>query len=146
MDFTKYLNLLEKEGLSLVIVKKDKIVFKSLDHGIKPLLEAIDRVSSELLKDSLVIDKVAGKAGALLICYFSAQEVYAKTISEPAIQVLQMYGIDSNYQKRIKMIQGRKKGESCPFEKAVLEIDDPKAGYEKLSSLAHSLSVYPVSD
>jgi len=84
------------------------------------------------LVGTTVIDKIVGKAAALLICYFKAKEVYTKLLSKSAIEVLEKHGIGYKSEIVVENIRKRDGTDICPFEKIVLEIEDPKEGYEKL--------------
>lgn len=142
MDFSHCLNMFEEEELSLLIVKGDEVLFKSTGHGIRPLLEAIEEMRLPKLGDSLVFDKAVGKAAALLICYLEAGEVYAKTMSEPAVKFLERWGMRFTAESAVKIIKGNKTGERCPFESLAAKIDDPQEGYRRLVSLAQSMLDY----
>jgi len=134
MNLKGWLELLEREGLSLLIVKEGKALFQSSDHGLRPLLEAVSGVEPSRLKGSTVIDKVVGKAAALLICYFQGEQVYAQTMSRPATKILEKRGIDFKSEKVVEAME-------CPFENAVMEIDDPEEGFKKLRfAIAHEPS------
>lgn len=133
----EYISLLEEKCLSLLIVKNNETVFKSSAHGIMPLLEAIERIDADKLSGSLVLDSVVGKAGALLICRFNAGSVRAKTISKPAAELFKRYKIGFETESLVEMIKGKGPADSCPFEQAVLNIDDPEEGYRRLLTLAH---------
>jgi len=136
MGLKEWLALLEREGLSLLILKGGKTVFQSSEHGIRPLLEAVAHLAPALtLEGSTVIDKVVGKAGALLICYFRGKQVYAKTMSRSAAELLKRNGVDFEAEEVVEAIGG-----GCPFERAVSEIDDPEEAFVRLSGLTRSVA------
>jgi len=129
MGLKEWLALLERENLRLLVVKDGEIIFRSPERGLKPLLEAASHPA--LLEGSTVIDRVVGKAGALLICYFRAERVYAKTMSEPAAELLKRNGVNFEAEELVEAIGG-----GCPFEQAVLEINDPGEGFKRLREIA----------
>lgn len=136
MDLKEWLALLEREGLSLLIVKEGEIIFQSSDHGLKPLLEAASSPQlAPAIEGSTVIDKVVGKAGALLICYFQGKRVYARTLSRLAAKLLERNGVDFEAEEVVEAIGG-----GCPFEQAVLEIDDPEEAFMRLREIVHSVA------
>ena len=131
----EHMGRLDQEGLTLLIATRDgEVLFRSAGRGIAPLLEALERVSPTRLAGSLVVDRVVGKAGALLICYFKASEVYAGVMSRPAAEVLDRAGISFVAGELTEAIRG------CPFERAVAGLTDPEEAYRRLRSLWAQLS------
>jgi len=128
------INRLDKEESNLLILKDCEIIYSSKEDGMAPLLEAIERLGLEKLVNSTVVDKIVGKAAALLIAYFKAEEVYTKLLSRSAIEVLKAHGISYAAQRVIDYIRSKDDKGVCPFEKMVLKIEDPQEGYKKLKS------------
>ena len=124
---------LKRYSLSLVVVKEGKILFKGYGKGVKEMINAIDLLG-DLMKDSSVADKVMGKACALLSSYAGVKAVYAKTISEAAIAVLEENGIYTVFDERVEKILDPSKARICPFEGLVIDIDDPVEAYSKLTA------------
>lgn len=135
MDLKGWLELLEAKGLSLMIVKDGEIVFQGTDHGLRPLLEAVSCIAPSRLRGSTVVDRVVGKAGALLICRFQGKRVYAKTASRAALKLLERYGVSLEAAEVVEAIAGGR----CPFEQAVMGIDDPEEGYRIITEIARSM-------
>ena len=133
VELKVYINKLSREGLNLLIIKNKKRLYASKKDGMTPLLEAINLLGLPTLVGTTVIDKIVGKAAALLICYFKAKEVYTKLLSKSAIEVLEKHGIGYKSEIVVENIRKRDGTDICPFEKIVLEIEDPEEGYEKLS-------------
>ncbi len=129
------LKRLDAEGLNLLILKGGKRLYSSEKDGMAPLLEAIGRLGLQRLKESVVADKTVGKASALLISYFKASEVYTRLLSRTAIKVLEKHGIKYAYERTVDNIRNREDTDICPFEKVVLEIEDPQEGYKKLKQV-----------
>jgi len=133
VELKVYINKLSREGLNLLIIKNKKRLYASKKDGMTPLLEAINLLGLPTLVGTTVIDKIVGKAAALLICYFKAKEVYTKLLSKSAIEVLEKHGIGYKSEIVVENIRKRDGTDICPFEKIVLEIEDPEEGYETLS-------------
>jgi len=129
-----FIDRLDREGLNLLIIKDNKRVYVSKKGGMAPLLEAINLLGLQMLVGTTVIDKIVGKAAALLISYFKAKEVYTKLLSRSAIEVLKKHGIMYESERVVENIGKKDDTDICPFEKMVLKIEDPKEGYEKLRS------------
>ena len=129
-----YSERLRKEDLNLIILKDDVTVFKSSREGMQPLLEAIHSLDPATLRDSIVVDKIVGKAAALLISYFKAKEVHCSVMSIRAREVLKRYEIKYYYERIISEIMNRLGTGICPFEEAVLDVDEPEKGYDRIST------------
>ena len=130
----EFINRLDDKGLSLMIIKDGESIYSSKEGGMAPLLEAIDRLGLQTLVDSTVVDKIVGKAAALLVSYFKAKDVYTKLLSRRAIETLRKHGIRYMSERVVDQIRSKEGADICPFEKMVLEIEDPQEGYKKLHS------------
>lgn len=123
---------LEKEKLTLAVVKDGKLIYSSSDKGIKPLyiayVEKIDLVGSS------VADRVTGKAAAMICANGSVKELNTKVISDNAINVLKETNIEFKYDIHTPYIKNRDKSGMCPVETLSLNtdnIDDLLIGIEK---------------
>lgn len=117
-----------EEGLSCIVKQKDSI-YKEHAHGILPLLHFIEQ---DLLKDSILVDKVIGKAAAMLMVYGGVKKIHALIISEHALQILQAHNISISYDTLVPYIINRNKDGMCPMEQAVLSIQDIDQAYQLL--------------
>jgi hypothetical protein len=133
----EYITRLDDSGLSLMVYKGDAVIFKSPSKGVKPHLEAIDALGTNL-KGTTMVDKIVGRAAALLILYSSPAEVHAGVISRGGRELLEKAGLKLFYSEEtehIKTVDGRI---YCPFEAMVQGIDDPTQAYhavvEKMNS------------
>jgi hypothetical protein len=139
-DMTELFQRLDDLGLNLMIFKKELTIFTSAKPGIMPLLEAVDVLGLEQLKGSVVVDRIVGKAAALMFCYFKANRVYAKVLSKLGASVLNNYGIGCITEKVVEKILNREGIDICPFEKKVIDIEDPEEGYKVLLEAIKNLS------
>jgi len=133
LDFAK-LKLLEKD-LSLVIVKNGKVIFETNKQGINGFLQAIEELNSNLVGSS-VADKIVGVAAAILCVYAGVVSVFALTISEEGINLLEDNNITYMFKKKVLNILNRDKNDVCPFEKIALNSRNPDDTYLKLKNLA----------
>ena len=127
-DLNNYFDNLDQSGMSLMIYQDDELIFQSRSKGIRPHLEAIEKHGKNL-KDTVIVDKIVGRAAALLILYNEPKEVYAALVSKPGKQVLQENGLKFTFKDetdQIKMKDGRI---FCPFERMVQGINDPEEAY-----------------
>lgn len=133
----EYLRKLDETGMCLMVYEGGSVIFQSKSKGIRPHLEAIEELGSRL-RGTLMVDKIVGRAAALLILFSGATEVHAGVISRGGKELLAKGGVGLYYEEQtehIKMVDGRI---FCPFEAMVQGIDDPDEAYvaivEKMSS------------
>lgn len=119
--------LIGQEGASCVVIKEEEIIHIADGRGVSPLL-ALYGNEPEKLKDSLVVDRVIGKAAAVILTLGGAAQVYGATMSAPARDYLVARGIGAEYGNCVDFIVNRTGTGMCPIENSVLEIDDPQEG------------------
>lgn len=128
-------NRLEKNDLSLVIVKNRKILFETKEKKILGFIDAIEKMDN-VMKGSSMADKVVGKAVALLCVFKEVHAVYAKILSEKAKNLFEQWKINFEYKSLVKEILNNNKDKICPFELKAKNLNDPKKAYFKLKKLA----------
>jgi hypothetical protein len=127
----------EKNGLTLVIVKNGKVIFQTYDHGIRGLLEAIEKLDG-LLDRAFVADRIIGLAAALLCLHARVEVVYAVIASGKALELLEKRGVYCKFEKIVPMILDRSGKDQCPFEKLSSEISSIRDAYHKLKNSTRS--------
>jgi len=125
---------LREEELSLVVAKNGRILFRSKSHGVSDLLAMISDIGG-LAKDASLADSIVGRAAALLCVYSKIVAVYGVNMSEGALSVFKANHIKCEYGTLVARILNREKNDICPFDKAVLGIDDPSIALDKLKSV-----------
>lgn len=120
-DLTKARALLDSGEYTCVVCLGDN-VHTATERGVKPLLNWLDAGLD--LKNFSAADRVVGRATAFLYVLLGMKEVYANVMSRPAAQVLTAHGITAHSGKLVDGIINRKGTGPCPFEAAVLEIND----------------------
>lgn len=120
----------EQGGYSCVIGNATIETFEK--SGIKDLLE-IYRHRPSLLKGALVADKVVGKAAASIFIIGGISELYARTISKDALNMLNQNRITVEYTTLVNFIQNKDKTEICPIEKICKNSKTPQECLEALS-------------
>ena len=128
---------LKDRDLTLVIVKEDKVIFETRSQGVGGFLQAIEKLGKRLVASS-VADKIVGAAAAMLCVYSEVSSVFAATISEEGIKVLENNQIIYQFENEVPNILNNDKTDVCPFEKLVIGSRDPKEAYTKLKSFAES--------
>ena len=125
-DFTIEELALKLENHSLLVYKDGNITFQD-EHGIQPLLIQIKKKG---LKNAIAIDKVIGKAAALLMVYGKVKQVHTNIIAKDAIPIFEKYKIEYSYNEVVDHIQNMKKDGLCPMEQKVLNVNSPKKAYK----------------
>jgi hypothetical protein len=92
------------------------------------------------LEGVLVVDKVVGKAAALLIAYIRASEVYAGLISVKGQALLRRLGINTEAETVVPEICDMTGQALCPFERLVDRTDEPSEGYRLVVERVRELS------
>ena len=128
---------LKEKNLTLVIVKRGKIIFEAGTHSITGFLQAIKKLKNELVESS-VADRIVGRAAAMLCVYSKVASVFAVTISEEGIKVLEENHVFYRFENHVPNILNENKTDICPFEKLTAGFADPKDAYEKLKSFMES--------
>lgn len=110
-------------GSYTCVVCKDQTLYFATDRGVKPLLNWLD--SGMDMRGFSAADKVVGRATAFLYCLLGVTAVHANVMSRPAAQVLQENGIAAHWGNLVEGIINRRGTGPCPFEAAVMDIQDP---------------------
>ena len=121
MEHNSAKDILISGSYTCVLMKEDNVV-TSYERGVKPLVNLIR--SGEDFSDFYAADKVIGKATAFLYVLLQVKSVYASVISESALQVLTDNSICVEYETLVKNIINRRGDGICPFEDAVLSVED----------------------
>jgi hypothetical protein len=127
--------ILGNKGITLVIVKEGKILFKSDLSGICGLLQAIEKLKKEMYGSS-VADKIVGRAAALLLGYSHVNEVYAPVLSKEGLKVLEENQIRIEYLNLVQTVLDRTGKNICPFEKFSSEIKSLDKAHKQLKDFA----------
>ena len=119
------------EGHTICLCREGKCLF-SEKRGIAPMMDFIAEAKD--LSGYSVADLVVGKAAALLFVKSKIKRVFAKTVSESAKRVLELYGVDYEYETLTEKIINRDGTDICPMEKAVSGTDDVEEAYSILQN------------
>ena len=133
IDLTNARHLLDTGDYTCVLCRKD-VYHTATERGVKPLLHWLD--------DGLdtagfsAADRVVGRATAFLYCLLGVKAVYARVMSRPAMEVLEVNGITAKAGQLVDGIINRKGTGPCPFEAAVMHIQEPE---EALTAIRKNL-------
>ena len=123
--------ILYENNYTFVLLNGNDTIITSNKKGIIPLMEIIQK-NENLLNNSVVADKVIGKAAALLMTGFKVRALYTDLMSQKAIEVLKQSSIIYQYQKCVDYVQNRAKNGQCPMEKLTKDIFDYRIAYQRI--------------
>lgn len=112
-----------QEGGYTCVLCRDAQRSVSARRGVAPLLDWLEEGISP---GFCAADKVVGRATAYLYCLLGAKAVWGKVMSEPALQVLQRYGIAAQYETLVSQIRNRENTGPCPMEAATADCHTPE--------------------
>lgn len=116
-----------RSGGFTCVLCKDSVFHTSDKRGVRPLLTWYQ--SGADFSGFSAADKVIGKATAFLYVMLGVKSVYGGVVSRSALEVLTSHGIDVEYDFVAENIINRTGDGICPFEAAVLDIDDCGEAY-----------------
>jgi hypothetical protein len=130
MNIEEMKSLLNKDDIGCVVCKDNHVLTSNL-KGIRPWIKWL-RENPELLEGAVVVDKVVGKAAAMLMIVSKIKTLYTPVISENALQYLSSQIIDFSYDRTVAYIKNNEKNGLCPMEQTVIDVDDAHQGYQLL--------------
>lgn len=130
-NLQKARTLLEAGDFTCVVCCGEQ-VYTTADRGVAPLLSWLDAGTD--LTGFSAADRVVGRGAAFLYCLLGVKEVYARVMSCPAAEVLRSYGIDAQAGTFVEGIINRKGTGPCPFEAAVMDIQDARKALTAIRS------------
>ena len=130
MNIEEMKSLLNQDDIVCIVSKGDHVLTSNL-KGIRPWVKWL-RECPELLEGAFVVDKVVGKAAAMLMIVSKVKTLYTPVMSENALQYLTDQKIDFSYERTVAYIKNNEKNGLCPMEQTVIDIDDAHQGYQLL--------------
>ena len=125
-SLTNYLN-----GDVVCVVVNNQTVLTSNLKGIRPWLKWL-RECPETLEEAMVVDKVVGKAAAMLMVVAKIKKLYTPIISDQALEYLKTQAIEFEYDQTVPYITNMSNDGLCPMEETVLNAIDAEEGYQLL--------------
>ena len=122
MDNLTQARCLLESGNYTCVVCKGPAIYTTSQRGVAPLLNWLDAGTD--LSGFSAADRVVGRGAAFLYCLLDVKEVHARVMSHPAAEVLQSYGIHAGADSFVDGIINREGTGPCPFEAAVMDIQD----------------------
>ena len=118
MNKLEAINIIRDNIASFVICNKD---YHDIGIGVKPIIKVIDN-DSLLLNDAYIVDKIIGKASAMLLVKYHINKVHGLLMSEKAIEIFEFYNIDYSYDSKCANIINREQSGLCPLEDSVINL------------------------
>ncbi|MBN2897876.1 MAG: DUF1893 domain-containing protein [Clostridia bacterium] len=131
--------LIDERDSAIIIVKNGQLIFESKEKGIKPLYTAFTTIRAELAGAALV-DRVTGRAAAMLSTGAKIEALHAKLLSERAIEMLEAAGVAYSYDKLVPYIKNRTQTGSCPVEQLSADVTDVQVLVEKIKGFLEAMS------
>ena len=123
--------LIKEEAASFVVIKEGKIQYQDKGIGVRPIMQVLSK-DKELLKGAVIVDKMIGKAAAMLLSRGGAVWVHGVLMSEAAENYLAGRKISFSFDESIPFVSNRTNDGLCPLEDAVTGVLDEAEAYEKL--------------
>jgi len=125
--FVRARDSIRAEGTSCVVIRGEEVVHTADGRGVAPLL-ALYKEDIGKLAGSSVVDRIIGKAAAMILVLAGVRSVYGDVMSLAAQTYLSARGIPFGYGQSVERILAQNGTDLCPIESSVLAIDDPAAG------------------
>jgi len=109
-----------KKEFSFVLIKSNKIIYRSKNQGLKPLVFCLKK-HREKMKEAIVYDKVIGLAAAMLLEYGHVTEIWTPIISCSAKKYLRDKKVKVVFKKEVKNILNKNGDGLCLMEKLAKE-------------------------
>ncbi|MGN1084631.1 MAG: ECF transporter S component [Lachnospiraceae bacterium] len=121
------INLISEGTAVCVVIKGNTIVKTEHGRGIGPTLKLYD---SGVLEGAFVVDKIIGKAAAMILTLGGVKGCYGVTMSAAAVKWLKEHRVHVEYENCVDAIMNRKGDGICPMELTVQEIEEPEEALE----------------
>lgn len=130
MSLTQLQTMLSEHRYTLVAQIGERI-YTSSQRGVAPILNPL-KDDIGFFKGADIVDKVIGKAAAMLLIKAQIHRLHTHIISQHAIEILDMYHMSYSYDRCVDYIVNRQGDGMCPMEETVLPITDLDDAFEAL--------------
>jgi hypothetical protein len=110
------LDYFQKTKWSFILIKNNKIIYRSKKEGLQPLIFCL-KYRENNLKNSLVFDKIIGRAAAFLMIHGKIKSIMTPVISRSAIREFKKNRINVKYGSITEKIMNKSGNDLCPMEK-----------------------------
>lgn len=116
------LQLLREGQAACVVLRDGEIVRAETGRGVAPMIRLYE---DGALQGAYVVDKIVGKAAAMLMTLGGVSGCYALTVSRAALDWFSGHDIPVEYEVCAEYIVNRTGDGMCPMEQTVKELTDP---------------------
>ena len=128
------LRLLREGQAACVVLRDGELVRAETGRGVTPMIRLYE---DGALQGAYVVDKIVGKAAAMLMTLGGVSGCYALTVSRAALDWFSGHGIPVEYEVCAEYIVNRTGDGICPMEQTVKELTDPS---EALTALKQKIA------
>lgn len=136
----EFIEKIKTKEATLIIIQDEILVHQSNQRGIRCILEMY-LSQKEILNQSIVVDKIIGKAAAMVMIAGGVSYVYGETMSILAKEILEEHHIKFQYAKLVDLIENRTHTGLCPIESAVININNVEEGIDAIQNKLNSLKM-----
>ena len=115
------LQLLRDGQAACVVLRDGEIVRAETGMGVAPMIRLYE---DGALQGAYVVDKIVGKAAAMLMTLGGVSGCYALTVSRAALDWFSGHDIPVEYEVCAEYIVNRTSDGMCPMEQTVKELTD----------------------
>ena len=137
-DIKRAKKMLSQGGYTCVLCRGEESLTFTL-RGVRPLVELLQ--SGRDCRGYSAADKVVGRATAFLYVLLGVRCVFAKVISRAALSVLEAAGVCVEFETLTDNIINRAGDGICPFEAAVLDIDNAETAYSAILAKMKAMGI-----
>ena len=132
------LKVIQNNAGYTLCAQKAQRLFVSHERGIAPIMRQLAR-DPLYFQDCVIIDRVIGKAAAMLYHRSQAAYIHACLMSEGAEAYLRCHHIAFSYDELCPYIINRTHDGMCPMEACVMDVNDPAAAQRLLNAKVKSM-------
>lgn len=132
-------NLIAQDTAVCVVIKDNTIIRTEPGRGIGPILKLYEE---GVLKDAFVVDKIIGKASAMILALGGVKGCFGITVSQSAVNWLKAHQIPVSYEHCVDAIINRTGDGTCPMEQTVKNVDDATEALPLLKAKLEELRKY----
>lgn len=111
---------------------RKNLLYVSHERGIAAILRKLN-TDPQYFQDCIVVDRIIGKAAAMLYHRSCVSYIHARLMSESAKEYLKQHQIAFSYDDLCPFIINRTQTGMCPMEECVKDIDDAALAYDALN-------------
>lgn len=114
-----------------VVLRRDGVPVPGHGRGVRPLLQFLEH-DPDTLAGALLVDKIVGKAAAMLAVLGGVRQVVGLTVSTAGRDYLAGHGVLCTAVQTVDYVTNRTGDGLCPLEQSVLSVEDPAVGLARL--------------